>query len=241
MKSESDILEEQLLWHRRAGQGCAYAAFLANTTRQQSAIWNKVLIGTGIDQNLIREVQLKFDEACLDESNQVLSIIIPVIQSEDDLKSFITVLYKHYPGVSIDCEYQKRMDCTLIRIKFPLANDQGKLAWVLGFISIDISPLTRRSPHTELVIATKSKQFFYTKFNRHSLYKPNADSISRNEDESSVHLADIVIDNITEITKEDNKFWKASKDMKIAKLENKLDDRAKGKVSFTVSGEFYPV
>ncbi len=232
----SQIIEEQNSWHRRAKQGCAFAAMLANQERPESKIWFKVCCNDVINADLIKEMQSEIKSAVDNEDCQVLSIIIPAIKDEIDLKFFIYTLNKYYPNINIDCNYQKEKNYTLVKIKIPI--DETKFSWLLGFINLETSPLTRKTPYPEIVIATKSKQYLMEKYDRFSLHKPNSDSITRNEDDNSVHLADIHIDNVTNNTTLDNKLWNSTSKLKKAKLEGRDDHRAKGKVSFTVSDKF---
>ncbi len=230
------IIEEQNTWHKRGQQGCVFASFLANPNKPAHSIWKKHVISGKLEASSIQQIKELVEKACTDKDTQVLSIILPDMKEEADLKLFISLLFNYYPNIEMDFIHKRDKDHTHVQIKIPI--EEGIHSWMLGFINLEISPKTRKPPFAEIVIPTKSKQYLMEQYQRYALNKPNIDSIPRLDDEKSVHLADIQIEGITEITEEDNKLWDATSKKKKAKLEGDDDRRAKGKVSFTVAGNF---
>lgn len=238
-ENQQGVLDEQLAWHQKMRQGCIYAAHLAKKSlapppnSYYSDYWGRAVL-SGHDQTTVLSMTAFVNDCHQHPERQLASVLLPDIKTRKTLIDFVGTVQSHYPGVIIQYEDSTRSSHTLVRIRVPLSD--GVCAYALGFGPFDWLPPTRQAPFTELVLPTKSKQFLKNKYNRHSLNQAQPDSQPRAPEPTFVHLADINVENVTTDTELDTRYWHSTHDIKIAKLSGDNSDRAKAKVTFSLTG-----
>lgn len=228
---------DQMEWHKHGKQGCMYAQVLSRKFDPENPFWIRKVLELEIQEELILEIKSVVDACVQNDNNQAISIIIPKIQTVADLIKFLTLLKYKYPAINFEVDETSIENHTLIAIRLPSILEPDKSFWVLGFGNFDFFPKTRQSPAFEIVLATKTKEYLYKKYNRFSHFQPTEHSKNRGGKLDSAHLADMQIEGITEKHRKDNSLWDSTKNLKEAVLGEMYGDiRSKAKNSFTLEG-----
>ncbi len=232
---DSNIIDEQSEWHGKGKQGCLFASYLSRNPENKAGIIRHVLHGT-INDDFIGKINECIREAMLDDSSQMLSIILPSIRTDTDLFRFIGLIQK-LSNWEVESEIEEGL--ILIKMKVHLLDEVDEssnqiLSWVLGFGPFNQFAKTRQSPYTEIVLATKSKQVLKQLHQRHNLYQQFEASQERKGHPDGSHLADIFIKGITDDLEKDKRFWKGTSDHKKSILASASDFNAKAKITFSL-------
>lgn len=238
MTSE-EILEQQAAWHAKAMQGCLYAAFIYKNTPSETDMERIVLFEK--DKGLISSITELINIRIIDPDNSIISLIIPGIQTPNDLLAFIEDIRTLTNWEVNDDENHDNIRLVKMRVPLtcPNAKEETVYAWVLGFGPFDFFPPTRQSPFFEILIPTKSKNFLKNKFGRLSPTKQQNDTVERGGSTDESHIADAFIKDITDNAKMDRFFWASSinrKNQLLADSGQHNDVNAKARVTFS-----YPI
>ena len=221
-------------------QGCIYAAYIIKQDTNSS--------GCGIhcfreqlSTELIIKVKNEIDNSIESEATTFLRIILPSIQTKDNLIEFVSLIKNHTNWLVSDSEIWNGN--RLVKIRIPMnKKDENKkeiVSWVLGFGPFVFFPKTRQSPFFEIIVPVKTKYFFKDKHNRFSLTKQSENSIDRGTSSDDAHLADVYINNITDDEKRDKQMWENSRKRKSMILTEHgsvefNDSNAKAKITFSI-------
>lgn len=233
-----DILKEQLAWHKKASQGCVFAATLAVEDRSEDSGIFRLVIGKEINSDLIKEIALLIGEKSKEESITLLSVIIPNINSLSNLQQFLALIKECTDWSVDDSEIYQGFHIVKVRIPLGQNDEDGSpiFAWALFFGNFKFFPPTRQSPYFEFVLSVKTRQFLKEKYDRMSLTQQNEDTMNRGGSSTDAHLADVFINDITNVGLRDKRMWKNTRLRKEEVLTYKGtipydDTRAKAKVT----------
>jgi len=236
---DPSVLDEQLQWHRKSQQGCVFASQLAKAISRTEPggfyenYWARTVLRGGA-RDVVQAMASFVAESHQDPQRQIVSCLLPELTTQQQLGELIRTIKAEYAGALVDYEDSPSGPFTLVRIRFPLSNDIT--AYALGFGRFDWMPATRQSPYTELSLPVKTKQQLKEKYGRFSINRSQPDSRSRHEDPTFVHLADVEMDGVTKDTPTDTRYWDNTQALKKARLKGDMNDRAKGKVTFSFPG-----
>lgn len=247
MPTCEEVLRVQSVWHKSAKQGCYYAVFMSRNPEQYD--WKRICIKGIVSEELLNKINSEIVASMKDNNIQALSIILPDVLSNKDLTKFVEIA-KKVTKWKILSKKIAHTNFTLIKINVnigettEIGTEVG--AWILGFGKFDFFAKTRQSPYTEIAMTVKSKQYFKSKYNKHSVYQYTPKSQHRDKKMKSAHdahLADIHLSGRTDDVKKDKKLWEGTQKHKRIILnlpldidaEDKSDDpRSKAKVAFVI-------
>ena len=212
MQKES-VINAQLDFYKQAHAGCLFAAHAARNPPEFG--WY-LSVNEDVSAKNIENV---LKSAVSSENVSTQSIILPSVQTQNDLKELLLVLCKISLIVLEQKEIFKNSLCLGYRLRFC-----GISSWISGFGNFDFFPETRRSRFTEITVRVKPR--------------PHYDWTMEEHPEGIVHLADMDMRGMSE-----NQFkslWYGSFYQTERILGCKPDLRSAAKTTFAVPVGLFP-
>jgi len=225
---EEDLVERPDLivaiqqdWHRQGQNGCKFAQFIVQKRSEHG--WETAVFVMGKapwPRQAVEDVGDTVADAIRDPGINAVSLVFPDVRVVERLCSLITALGQR-PGWRVDeleqyASLPERPPVVALAVRVRL-NDQGALAWALGFGPFAFLPPTRQSPFTEIALASKPKR------------GPVREGLT--PDQLAAHLADIPVRLNKQSFDSMMVKTKANRRMILAGVD---DPTAKAKVTFAV-------
>jgi len=203
-KIEADIIAEQLDFFIRNGSGCAFAAQAARDPSKYE--WGHIVLPCADIEKLDERVM----GAIADSSISTLTVIFPGVRSDDELATLIPklvtdnlILHQTHDTETMRC----------YRFRATVNDDQS---FISGFGPFDFMPITRRSPHTAIVMRVDARP-------------PYAWHLKEPEN-GIIHVADMDMKGLSDRTL--NRMWNNSFLRTRGLLGKKPDDESAAKTTF---------
>lgn len=213
-----DLLKDAAFaWFGQGQTGCQFSIFMAHSPDEYR--WRYVVVAGEIDGETVQAIDVFLESAHQDGADAVV-VILPDVNSEQDLRELIAMLGQHpnwYDAAIDPKEPPSPFDIVALRWVLP---SERCVNWVLGFADIPAMPLTRRSPFTMLVVRTQERL---------------ADEPYEPDGRPAVHLADIKEPFLPEDRL--NKIWALTEVNKEALLQDDAQavNTARGRVTFVLT------
>lgn len=205
-KTEAQIISEQLEFFARNLSGCGFAALAARDPDHFE--WgSKIILSSDYG---------KIDEyiawAVAEPSVSTLSLIFPDVTSDQELDTLIPQLQTKLLILHelVDTEQNR-----CFRFRAQVNEDQS---FVSGFGPFDYMPVTRRSPHTSIVMRVKER--------------PSYDWNFKEPESGIIHVADMNMKGLS-----DRKLWRMWNNSFLTTaglLEKKPDQESAAKTTFVI-------
>lgn len=205
-KTDSQIISEQLDFFVTNKSGCAFAAVAAkNPTHYE---WRHVVIANVH----LTELETVISAAIDDASVSTLALIFPDVKTDQELDLLIPKLLSRY--IVLHEHYDtERNRCFRFRAK--IGNDES---YISGFGPFSSMPVTRRSPHTAIVMRVKPR--------------PDYDWDLKSPEKGIIHIADMDMKGMTD--RQLRRLWNNSFLTTKGRLDKDPDDESAAKTTFVI-------
>lgn len=205
-KTEEQIIADQLEFFMRNGSGCAFAAQAARDPNRYE--WGHLVVPTA-DLGKIDELLVS---AIADNSISTLAMIFPEVRSDEELDNFIPKLVTEHITLN---EIYDTENNRCFRFRAKINEEQS---YISGFGPFEYMPITRRSPHTSIVLRVKPRPPYTWHL------KPPVEGI--------IHVADMDMKGLSNRTL--GRMWNNSFFRTAGLLGKKPDEESAAKTTFVV-------
>lgn len=206
IKTEGEVIDEQLEFFSKSKSGCAFAAVAAKDPGRYE--WSHSVCAASDSKCADGAIEA----AISDPAISTLSLIFPEVRTSEELAEFIPNLLggRLHLFQALDTE---RNRCYRIRLKLDCEE-----SFVSGFGPFDFMPITRQTPHTGLVMRVKPR--------------PNYDWFLKPPEDGIVHVADMDMKGMSE--KHLRRLWNNSFLTTRGILGKEPDDESAAKTTFVI-------